>query len=68
MRNFLKLSDGSLFKVDLLLDPLSYTDVIVFAKSPPKEIVAQYKGKLSEYMMYSYKLLIDNEIYEANPK
>ncbi|RYY75396.1 MAG: hypothetical protein EOO52_08305 [Gammaproteobacteria bacterium] len=63
----LKLSDGSVFKVDLLLDPLSFTDVIVFAKAPSKELIAQYKGKLPEYMMYSYKLLIDNEIYDANP-
>lgn len=64
----LKLSDGTVFKVDLLLDRLSSTDVIVFAKSPSKEIAAQYKGKLPEYMMYSYKFLIDNEIYDAYPK
>jgi len=66
---YVKLSGGSIFKVDfLLLDPLPLTDIIVFAKSLPAELVAQYKGKLPERMLYSYKLLIDNEIFDATPK
>ena len=65
----IKLSDGQVFKVDfLLLDPLPLTDVIVFAKPPPKEIVEKFKGKLAERMLYSYKLLVDDEAYDATPQ
>jgi hypothetical protein len=64
-----KLSNGQVFKVDfLLLDPLPLTDVIVFAKPPLKEIVEKFRGKLPERMLYSYKLLIDNEAYDAMPQ
>jgi hypothetical protein len=66
---FIKLSGGQVFKVDfLLLDPLVLTDVIVFAKAPPKELVQKYAGKLPEQLLYSYKLLIDNEAYDATPQ
>ncbi len=66
---FVRLSNGQTFKADfLLLDPLPVTDVIVFAKPHPKEIVEKYKGKLPERMFYSYKLLIDNETYDATPQ
>lgn len=66
---FIKLSGGQVFKVDfLLLDPLVLTDVIVFAKAPPKELVKKYAGKLPERLLYSYKLLIDNEAYDATPQ
>ena len=64
-----KLSSGQTFKVDfLLLDPLPLTDVIVFSKPLPKDLVDKYKGKLPERMLYSYKLLIDNEAYDATPQ
>ena len=64
-----KLSNAQVFKVDfLLLDPLPLTDVIVFAKPLPKEMVEKFKGKLPERMLYSYKLLIDNEAYDATPQ
>jgi hypothetical protein len=63
-----KLANGQTFKVSfLLLDPLPLTDVIVFAKAPPKELLENYQGKLPEMMLYSYKLLIDNEVYDAVP-
>jgi hypothetical protein len=63
---YVELGNGSVFKVDfLLLDPLPITDVIVFAKAPSKEITESFVGKLPEYMMYQYKLLIDNEAYDA---
>jgi hypothetical protein len=65
----IKLSSGLVFKVDfLLLDPLSLTDVIVFAKPVAKELIAQYKGKLPDRFLYSYKLLIDNEVFDATPQ
>ena len=61
--------NGQVFKVDfLLLDPLALTDVIVFAKPLPKELAAQYRGKLPDRLLYSYKLLIDNEAYDATPQ
>ena len=66
---FIKLSGGQVFKLDfLLLDPLALTDVIVFAKAPPKELSQKYKDKLPEQLLYSYKLLIDNETYDATPQ
>jgi hypothetical protein len=62
----LKLSNGHVFKVDfLLLNPSTLTDVIVFAKTPTKELFERFKGKVPERMLYSYKLLIDNEAYDA---
>ena len=64
---FIKLSNGWIFKVEfLLLDPLPITDVIVFAKPFPKDLIESYKGKLPERMLYSCKLLIDNEVHDAN--
>ena len=65
----IKLSNGSVFKVDsLLLDPLFLTDVIVFVKPPSKALLKKCKGKLPDHLLYSYKLLIDNEVYDATPK
>jgi alkanesulfonate monooxygenase SsuD/methylene tetrahydromethanopterin reductase-like flavin-dependent oxidoreductase (luciferase family) len=65
----IKLSNGLVFKVEfLLLDPLTLTDVIVFAKPLPKELVTRYQGKLPDRLLYSYKLLIDNEIFDATPQ
>jgi hypothetical protein len=65
----IKLTGGSIFKVDFLgLPPLALADVIVFAKSPPRELVDKYKGKLPDRLLYSYKLLIDNEIHDATPQ
>jgi len=63
---YVELGNGSVFKVDfLLLDPLPITDVIVFAKAPSREIVESLSGKVPEYMLYEFKLLIDNEAYDA---
>ena len=65
----IKLHGGWTFKVDFLfLDPLVLTDVIIFAKSLPDDLTAKYKGKLPDRMLYTYKLLIDNEIFDATPK
>ena len=52
----------------LLLNPLPITDVIVFAKPLPKAIGENYGGKLPERLLYSYKLLIDNEVHDATPQ
>lgn len=64
-----KLSNGMVFKVDsLFLDPLSLTDVIIFAKPLPPTLVNQYKGRLADRFLYTYKLLIDNEVFDATPQ
>lgn len=63
---FIKLSGGQVFKVNfLVIDPFILTDVIVFAKALPKEVIQKYQGKLPERLLNSYKLLIDNEVYDA---
>ena len=63
---FIKLNGGQVFKVDLmLLDPFFLTDVIVFAKAPSKELIQKYKGQISESLLYSYRLMVDNEMYDA---
>lgn len=65
----IKLGNGQVFEVDFLfLDPLPLTDVIVFAKPLPKELTTKYNGKLPDHLLYSYKLLIDNEAFDAIPQ
>jgi hypothetical protein len=62
----LKLSDGTIWKVDLLLlTPLVTTDVIFFAKKLSPEIIAKMPPKTPEARMYLIKLLIDNEVFDA---
>lgn len=59
------LADGNAYKLTMLmLDPLVTTDVIVFAKPYPKELQEKYKD-LPESLLFEYRLLIDNEVYEA---
>lgn len=63
---YLVLDDGSVFKVSgLLLGPLPMTDVIVFAKKLPDSLTSQYQGKVPDFMLFQIKLLIDNEIHDA---
>ena len=60
------LQDGTIFKVTfLLLNPLPLTDVIVFAKPPTKEIIEKFGDKLPKEMLTQYRLLIDNEVFDA---
>jgi hypothetical protein len=61
-----KLSDGSLWKVDsMILMPLMMTDVVCFAKKLPLEILANLPPKTPEIRTYSIKILIDNEVFDA---
>jgi hypothetical protein len=63
---FLKLDDGTVLKVSmLLLDPLPLTDVIIFAKPPTKEILEKFGKTLPQEKLYQFKALIDNEVYDA---
>jgi hypothetical protein len=60
------LDNGLVFKVDsLFLDPLPFTDVIVFAKPLPKEIADRFRSRLPDSFLYEFKLLIDNEAFDA---
>jgi len=64
----IKLFNGKVFKVEFLfLDPLPLTDVIVFAKPFPKDLIEKYQSKLPEHLLYSYKILIDNEVHDITP-
>jgi hypothetical protein len=64
---YVKLLSGAAFKVDLmLLEPLPASDVIVFAKRLPESLRKQYPN-LSDDLFYEYRLLIDDEVYEATP-
>lgn len=63
---YIKLHGGSVYKVNfLLLDPLILTDVVVFAKPLPDELVRRYQGKVPARMLYSYKLMFDGDFYDA---
>jgi hypothetical protein len=61
------LDNGMVFEIDLLLlDPFPMEDVIVFAKPFSKEIREKLK-ELPESLLFEYKLLIDNEVYDVRP-
>jgi hypothetical protein len=63
---YVKLDDGTLLKVSmLLLDPLPLTDVIIFAKPPGKEIIEKFGKTLPVEKLYEFKALIDNEAYDV---
>jgi hypothetical protein len=63
-----KLDNGTAYSVRfLLLDPLPFTDVIVFAKPPSKQIKEKFGDKLPDTALYTLKLLIDNEAFDATP-
>src|SRR5438132_10790419 len=63
---YLKLDDGTVLKVSLLLlDPLPLTDVVIFAKPPRKEIIDKFGKNLPIEKLYEFKALIDNEAYDV---
>lgn len=67
VKKTLVLDNGAKFQVDLLLlDPLPLTDVIIFTKPVSKELRETFKD-LPDIFLYEYKLLIDNEVYDAFP-
>lgn len=62
---FLQLDNGWIFKLDcMMLMPLNMTDVIVFGKSLPDEVLKRVPN-LPQYMQYQFKLLIDQEVCDA---
>lgn len=65
---YLQLANGITFKVEmLLLDPLPLTDVIIFTKPMPQEWLDQMGGKVPDEYLYMFKLLIENEVFDAQP-
>lgn len=64
---YVKLLSGAVFKVDMmLLEPLTSSDVIVFGKRFPEALAKQFPS-LPDHLLYEYRLLIDDEVYEATP-
>lgn len=62
----LKLYGGATYKITFMpLDPFVLTDVIIFAMPLSSDLINKYKGKIPEKMLYSYKLLINDKIYDA---
>ena len=62
---YIQLDNGWTFKLDcLILMPLNFSDVIVFGKSYPEEVVKKFPS-LPKHLMYQYKLLIDREVCDA---
>lgn len=56
---FIRTTSGRAFRVDdLLLAPLDYSDVVVFART--------FQGRDSNGQITLYKLLIDTEIVDAS--
>lgn len=59
------LDNGSIFKLDcFILTPLPMTDVVVFGKKYPAELLSRYPN-LPANLQIQYKILIDREICDA---
>ena len=59
------LDNGAIFKLDcLILPPLPLTDVVVFGKKYPAELLSRYPN-LPSNLQVQYKLLIDREVCDA---
>lgn len=62
----LVLDNGDVYKVDfMILSPMTYTDVIVFAKRSSKEQLEAIRKKYPAFPEVTFKILIDNEAYDA---
>ena len=60
------LADGSVFDLQGLSLALAFSDVVVFAKKLPPELASRY-STLPDRFLYSYKLLLDDEILDVTP-
>ena len=62
---YIQLDNGWLFKLDcMMLMPLNMTDVIVFGKSYPDEVLKKFPN-LPKHLQFQFKLLIDREVCDA---
>jgi len=63
---YLQLDNGWSFKLDcMMLMPLNMTDVIVFGKKYPEEVVKKFPN-IPPNLTYQFKLLIDREVCDAS--
>lgn len=60
------LTDGHVFSVHFLGLVGEGDRVVVFVKAPSKEMLAALRGQVLEKDLFSYKLLIENEMYDAD--
>lgn len=62
---YIRLDNGWLFKLDcLMLMPMNMTDVVVFGKSYPDELLKKFPN-LPKHLQFQFKLLIDREVCDA---
>lgn len=59
------LSDGNVFSVDFLGWITEGDDVVVFVKGPNKHTRDALQGQVPDRLLYSFKLLIGGEMYDA---
>ena len=62
----LVLDNGEVYKVDfMILSPMTYMDVVVFAKRYSKEQLEAIRKKFPTFPEVQIKVLVDNEVYDA---
>lgn len=62
---YLQLDNGWVFKLDcMILMPLNMTDVIVFGKGYPDEVLKKVPN-LPKHLQFQFKLLIGREVCDA---
>jgi hypothetical protein len=64
---FIKIDNGVVFKLDcMILMPLNMTEVIVFGKKIPEDVLKKYPN-LPSSLTTQYKILIDRDVCDATP-
>lgn len=64
---YIQLDNGSTFKLDcMILTPLNMTEVIVFGKKYPEELLKKYPN-LPANLTTQFKLLIDRDVCDVTP-
>lgn len=62
---YLQLDNGWVFKLNcMMFMPMNMTDVVVFGKSYPDEVLKRVPN-LPKHLQFEFKLLIDREICDA---
>ena len=60
------LSNDQVFSVNFLGWVTEGDDVVVFVKAPNKQMREALRGQVPDRMLFSYKLLIEDEMYDAD--
>lgn len=60
------LSNGQVFSVNFLGWVSEGDDVVVFVKAPNKQMREALRGQVPDRVLFSFKLLIDDEMYDAD--